>query len=76
MLITKTNKSNTVSYSSIFLLSAWSFVTVISSFLFLYVGYWLDEMLNTAPNFMLGLFILAIFLCVGRMYREAWLRKG
>jgi len=49
---------------------------VICSFVFLYVGYWLDELLNTAPNFMLGLFVLAIFLCVGRLYRDAWIRRG
>ncbi|MBN1545325.1 MAG: AtpZ/AtpI family protein [Syntrophaceae bacterium] len=47
----------------------------ISSFLFLYVGYKLDEYLGTAPNFMFGLFFLALFTCIGRLYQEAWLRK-
>jgi hypothetical protein len=28
-------------------------------------------MLGTAPNFMLGLFMLAIFICVMRLYQEA-----
>jgi len=51
-------------------------VIAIASFLFLYAGWWLDEKFNTAPNFMLGLFLLGIFLCVGRLYQEAWLRKG
>ncbi|MBP9020913.1 MAG: AtpZ/AtpI family protein [Syntrophobacterales bacterium] len=63
-------------YSQILLLSAWSFVIVLSSFLFLYIGYWVDKMLNTAPSFMFGLFLLAIMLCVGRLYREAWIIRG
>jgi len=60
------------SYSSILMLSAWGFVMVIASFLFLYVGHLLDGILGTSPNFMLGLFFLAIFLCVMRLYQEAW----
>ncbi|MCX5834985.1 MAG: AtpZ/AtpI family protein [Deltaproteobacteria bacterium] len=75
MLITKTTK-NTATYSSTLVLSAWSFAMVISSFVFMYVGYLIDELLNTSPNFMLGLFVLAIFLCVGRLYRDAWIRRG
>jgi len=75
MLITKTTK-NTATYSNVMVLGAWSFAMVISSFLFMYVGYLIDELLNTSPNFMLGLFVLAIFLCVGRLYREAWMRRG
>jgi len=76
MLTIKSTKNKTSAYSQILLLSAWGFVIVISSFLFLYVGYWLDGKLNTAPSFMLGLFMLAIFLCIGRFYQEAWLKKG
>ncbi len=75
MLITKTTES-TASYSNVLVLGAWSFAMVISSFVFMYVGYLIDELLNTAPNFMLGLFVLAIFLCVGRLYRDAWIRRG
>jgi len=75
MLITKTTK-NTATYSNVMVLGAWSFAMVISSFLFMYVGYLIDELLNTSPNFMLGLFVLAIFLCVGRLYRDAWMRRG
>ncbi len=56
----------------ILMLSAWGFAIVIGSFLFLWLGYQLDEKLGTAPNFMLGLFFLAIFLCVMRLYQEAW----
>lgn len=76
MLITKDEKSKMSAYSQTLILSAWSFVLVISSFLFLYVGHWLDEKLNTAPSFMLGLFMLAVFLCIGRLYQEAWLKRG
>lgn len=64
-------------YSNILMLSAWGFAIVLCSFLFLYLGYWMDRALNTAPSFMLGFFLLAVFLCVGRLYQEAWKkRKG
>jgi F0F1-type ATP synthase assembly protein I len=36
------------------------------------VGHLIDEMLNTPPTFMLGLFFLALVLCIGRLYKEAW----
>jgi len=39
------------------------------------MGYRLDEKLGTAPNFMLGLFFLGIFLCVMRLYQEAWKKR-
>jgi F0F1-type ATP synthase assembly protein I len=57
--------------SGILMLSAWGFAMVIASFLFLWLGYKLDEQLGTAPNFMFGLFFLAIFICVMRLYQEA-----
>jgi len=57
--------------SGILMLSAWGFAMVIASFLFLWVGYKMDEWLGTAPNFMFGLFFLAIFICVMRLYQEA-----
>jgi len=60
---------------SILMLSAWGFAMVIASFLFLYVGHMLDEILGTSPNFMLGLFFLAIFLSVMRLYQEAWKQR-
>jgi F0F1-type ATP synthase assembly protein I len=62
-------------YSSILMLSSWGFVIVIASFLFLYLGHLLDEVLGTAPNFMLGLFFLALFTSIGRLYQEAWLKR-
>ncbi len=73
MLMT-TNKTH--EYSNILILSAWGFAIAISSFLFLYIGHWIDTMLNTAPSFMFGLFLLAIMLSVGRLYRDAWLMRG
>jgi F0F1-type ATP synthase assembly protein I len=57
--------------SGIMMLSAWGFAMVTASFLFLWVGLKLDELMGTTPNFMLGLFFLAIFICVMRLYREA-----
>ena len=76
MLVAKTAARGALDLRNTFALSAWGFVIAIASFLFLYAGWWLDEKFNTAPNFMLGLFLLGIFLCVGRLYQEAWLRKG
>jgi len=71
-----TSRRHADSYNHILMLSAWGFILVISSFLFLYLGYWLDNALNTSPTFMLGLFLLAIFLCIGKLYRDAWLKKN
>jgi hypothetical protein len=75
MLLTKT-ATKSYELSSVLVLSAWGFVIVIASFLFLYVGQWIDELLQTSPSFMLGFFMLAIMLCVGRLYQEAWQRKS
>jgi len=62
-------------FGSILMISAWGFAMVIASFLFLYIGYMLDEVLGTAPNFMFGLFLLALFTSIGRLYQEAWLKR-
>lgn len=53
------------------ILSAWSFVVVIASLLFLWVGYRLDEWLGTAPIFMLSLFFISFVACLTRLYQEA-----
>ena len=71
----KTQLEQFTSFGSILMLSAWGFAMVIASFLFLYIGHLLDVLLGTAPNFMLGLFFLAIFLCVMRLYQEAWKKR-
>ncbi|MBT8489565.1 MAG: GAF domain-containing protein, partial [Deltaproteobacteria bacterium] len=62
----------TSKHSQIFMPIAWGFIIVVSSFIFLYVGYWMDNKLSTEPAFMLGLFFLAIFLSVGRLYWDVW----
>ncbi|OPL12564.1 MAG: hypothetical protein AVO39_11515 [delta proteobacterium MLS_D] len=63
-------------YATIFMLSVWGFVIVIVSFLFLYAGIWIDRRFDTQPTFTLGLFILAIFLSIGRFYWEVWRKKN
>lgn len=70
----KINRRQYQSFTGVLMLSAWGMAMVMASFLFLYIGYRLDEMLGTEPNFMLGLFMLAIFICVMRLYREATIR--
>ena len=57
-------------FNHIIMMSAWSFTIVVSSFLFLYVGRWIDVKMGTEPTFMIGLFILGIGLCIGRMYSD------
>ena len=64
------NKLQTKALNQIILLSAWSFTLVISSFLFMFAGRWIDVKFNTEPTFMLGLFMLGIGLCLGRMYTD------
>ena len=73
MLTTHTTHPSNV--GSILMLSAWGFTMVIASFLFLYIGHLLDGILGTTPNFMLGLFLLSIFLCIMRLYQEACAKR-
>ena len=68
----KTHYERFSSVGSILMLSAWGFTMVIASFLFLYIGHLLDGFFGTSPNFMLGLFFLGIFLCIMRLFQEAW----
>lgn len=67
---TRRGRLKTGTLNQIILLSAWSFTLVISSFLFLFVGRWIDVKFNTEPTFMLGLFVLGIALCIARMYTD------
>ena len=60
----------TKTMNQIIQMSAWSFTMVVSSFLFLLAGRWIDVRFNTEPTFMLGLLILGIGLCIGRMYQD------
>ena len=71
----KTESEKLVTVGGILMLSAWGFAMVISSFFFLYIGYLVDEILGTTPNFMLSSFFLAIALCVWRLYQEAWKKR-
>ncbi len=59
----------------VLMMSAWGFAIVITSFLFLYIGNMLDGMLQTSPNFTFGLFFLALFTSIGRLYQEAWRKR-
>jgi F0F1-type ATP synthase assembly protein I len=67
----KLNRQQFNQLNGIMVLSAWGLAMVLSSFLFLYLGYLVDEILGTTPNFMLGSFFLAIGLCIWRLYKEA-----
>lgn len=67
----KTHYEELAAFRGVMMLSAWGFALVVASFLFLWVGHLLDEVLGTAPNFMLGLFFLAVVICVTRLYQEA-----
>ena len=67
----KTQLEEYMGFGSILLLSGWGLAMVIASFLFLYIGRLLDGVFGTPPNFMLGLFFLAIFLCIMRLYEES-----
>jgi F0F1-type ATP synthase assembly protein I len=70
-----THSTHPGNVGSILMLSAWGFTMVIASFLFLYVGHLLDGIFGTTPNFMLGLFLLSIFLCIMRLYQEACAKR-
>jgi F0F1-type ATP synthase assembly protein I len=63
-------------YAHIMMMSAWGIVMVVCSFMFLYIGYKLDRFFNTEPTFMLGLFMLGLLLCIGRLYQDAWLKRN
>ena len=65
-----------IDFSHVLVIGSWGFAIVIASMLALYMGYLLDEMLRTPPTFMLGLFFLALLLCIGRLYKDAWDRIG
>ena len=67
----KANHETIQKYSGILMLSAWGVAMVASSFLFLYIGYIVDELLGTTPKFMLSSFFLAVGLCFWKLYYEA-----
>jgi len=67
----KTSFISANSFRVIIMLSAWGFALVITSLLFLWLGYLLDALMGTTPKFMLGLFFLAIIGCFIEIYQEA-----
>jgi hypothetical protein len=62
-------------YNPIMSISAYGFVIVIASFLFLYIGFKIDQFFGMEPNFMLGLFLSAVVTTIGRLYQEDWLKR-
>jgi len=78
-MTTQTTRKNNLQqmhqFGPILMFSAWGLVIVTTSLLFLYLGHLLDQWLGTAPNFMLGLFFLAIVTTIGRLYQEAWRKR-
>jgi hypothetical protein len=66
----KTHHPDPASFHLIIMLSAWGFALVVASFLFLWLGRLLDELLGTAPKFMLGFFLLAIIGSFLELYQE------
>jgi len=72
MIIHKTRRGPSASLHVILMLSAWGFVLVVVSFLFLWLGHLLDEVLGTHPIFMIGLFLLGIVGCFIELFEEAW----
>ena len=71
----ETKKALYHKYNPIMIISAYGFSIAIGSFLFLYLCFKMDQYFGTAPNFMFGLFFLALFLTIGRLYQEAWLKR-
>jgi F0F1-type ATP synthase assembly protein I len=65
------DKQDREALNNVVMVSAWGFIMVISSFLFMYAGRWIDVNFNTEPSFMIGMLLLGISLCVFRMYKEA-----
>jgi hypothetical protein len=65
------NHNRITNLGQLLMVSAWGAVLVIASFLFLFVGQWIDVRVDTEPFFMLGLFILAVFLVIARLYSES-----
>ena len=71
----KIHHEQLIDIKQVMMLSAWGFTMVVVSFLFMYIGHLLDGILGTSPNFMLGFFILGLFLCMMRLYQEACVKR-
>lgn len=75
MQSTKSTHHQMSELRKVLMLGAWGFAIVVTSFLFLYLGHLLDNLLGTSPNFMFGLFFLALVTSIGRLYQEAWRKR-
>lgn len=53
-------------------LAVWGLALVVGSFAFLYLGFRIDQTYRTEPFFMIGLFLLAVAVCIGRFYQIVW----
>ena len=62
----------TARYSDLLTLIFWGFLLVFLSFFFLYIGYQLDQKFGSTPSLMIGLFLLAVLICLGKFYQVAW----
>lgn len=58
------------SFRGVTILSAWGLSLVATSFLFLWIGHQLDELLGSSPRFMLSMFFLAVAGCLTELYLE------
>jgi len=70
-IIRRARRTNPELFREIIMLSAWGFALALASFLFLWIGKLLDDLLGTSPKFMLGLFSLAIIGCFIELYQGA-----
>jgi len=66
----RTHHQDSLSFHVIFLLSAWGFVLVVTSLLFLWLGHLMDGLLGTSPKFMLVMLVLAVIGCFIELYEE------
>lgn len=66
----KTHEEEFSSFRGVTLLSAWGLSLVAASFLFLWIGHQLDELLESSPRFMLSMFFLAVAGCLTELYLE------
>jgi signal transduction histidine kinase len=50
----------------------WGLALVVSSLVFLYLGHRIDQTYDTEPFLMIGLFLLAVAVCIGKFYQVVW----
>lgn len=71
MLHIEHKENRIANFNQLVMLNVWGAALVVASFLFLFVGHWIDVRLGTPPLFMVGMLVLVVFLIVARLYREA-----